>query len=110
MKVEAVSRAVRIAPSKAIPVARKLKGLPIARALALTAFSRAKAAGLIRKTLQSAVANVEHNAKLSAEAFRVDSVRVEPGPAMKRYWSRSRGMARPVRKATSHIRVILANE
>ncbi len=110
MKIQAVSRAARIAPSKAIPVARLLKGLPIDRALARVTFSRTKAAALIRKTLKSAVANVEHNAKLSPDDFRVEAVRVELGPAMKRYWSRSRGMARPVRKATSHLRVILTND
>ena len=110
MKVQALSKSVRIAPSKAIPVARLLKGLPIDRALALVTFSRTKAAALIRKTLKSAVANVEHNAKLSPEDFRVQSVQVELGPVMKRFWSRSRGMARPVHKATSHIRVILAND
>jgi large subunit ribosomal protein L22 len=110
MKVQALSKAVRISPSKAIPVARLLKGLPIERALTIMTFNRTKAAALIRKTLKSAVANVEHNAKLSAEDFRVESVRVELGPVMKRFWARSRGMVRPVKKATSHIRVILAND
>ena len=110
MKVQAISKAVRISSTKALPLARLLKGLPIVKALTITTFSHTKAAGLIRKTLKSAVANVENNAKLSADDFRVESVLVERGPVMKRFWSRSRGMARPVKKATSHIRVILANE
>ncbi len=110
MKVQAVSKAVRISPSKALPLARLLQGLSITKALTITMFSRTKASGLIRKTLKSAVANVENNAKLSADDFRVESVLVERGPVLKRFWARSRGMVRPVKKATSHIRVILANE
>lgn len=110
MKVQAWSKAARISPTKAIPLARQLKGLPIAQALALVTFSRLKAAALIRKTLKSAVANVEHNAKQSADGFRVEAVRVDLGPVMKRFWARSRGMVRPVKKATSHIRVILSND
>lgn len=109
-KVQALSRAVRISPSKVLPLARLLKGLPIAKALTVTTFSCTKAAVLIRKTLKSAVANVENNAKLSADDFWVESVLVERGPVMKRAWARSRGMMRSVKKASSHIRVILVNE
>jgi large subunit ribosomal protein L22 len=108
MKVQALSRAVRIAPTKALPLARRLQGLSIPQALTLTAFSRQKAGALIGKTLRSAVANLENNAKLSADDFRVEAVLVERGPMLKRYWARSRGMARPIKKRTSHIRVILA--
>lgn len=110
MKVQALSKGVRIAPSKALPLSRLLKGLPVAKALAMTTFGHTKAAALIRKTLKSAVANVENNAKLSADDFRVESVFIEQGPVMKRFWARSRGMVRPVKKATSHIRVVLAND
>lgn len=110
MKVQALTKGARIAPSKAIPLARTLAGLTLAQALARLTFSRTKAARLIRKTLQSAVANVENNAKLSSDAFRVEAVRVELGPLLRRMWSRSRGMGRPVKKATSRILVVLSNE
>ena len=110
MKVQALHRGARLAPSKAAPLARKLGGLPIEQALAVVSFSRLKAARIIRKTLQSAMANVENNAKMPLDAFYVEAVLVEKGPLARRYWARSRGMARPIRKATSHIRVILSNE
>ncbi len=110
MHVEASSRFVRVAPSKVRPVARLLKGLPVADALKATAFGQQKAAGLIGKVLKSAIASVEHTHKLEADAFWVDQVLVEQGPTLKRHWARSRGMARPVARRTSHIRVILANE
>ncbi len=109
MKIEVSTRFARIAPSKAIPVARRLSGLTVADALRTTAFGRQKACGLIVKLLKSAIANIEHNHKLSADAFRVEQVLVEQGPMLRRHWARSRGMARPVAKRTSHIRVILAD-
>ena len=69
MKVKAVTKYARISPYKARPLARKFKGLSVEKALDVAAFSPKKAAVLIEKTLKSAVANVEHNAKLSAETF-----------------------------------------
>ncbi|MBI2438343.1 MAG: 50S ribosomal protein L22 [Lentisphaerae bacterium] len=110
MKIMASSRFTHIAPTKALPLARLLKGLSVAEALAATAFSRQKAGFLIGKVLKSAIANAENNAKQSAEEFRVERVVVEQGPTMRRFWSRSRGMARPVIRRTSHIRVIITSD
>ena len=110
MKITSVSKYVRISPSKVFSFARLLKGVPVAKALAMTKFSNTKAAALIDKTLKSAIANAENNQKLSAEDFRVENVIIERGPRSKRYWSRSRGMPRPIYKQTSHIRVSLVND
>ncbi len=110
MKIIAESKYVRISPSKVVPFARLLKGLSVADALKLTQFSNKKAARLVGKTLKSAIANVENNAKLSADKFRVEHVLVGQGPSSKRYWSRSRGMARPILKRSSHIQVVLVND
>ncbi|NLB39139.1 MAG: 50S ribosomal protein L22, partial [Clostridiales bacterium] len=51
--------------------------------------------------------NVENNAKRSAEDFQVEQVAIECGPILRRHWARARGMARPIAKRTSHIRVVL---
>ena len=110
MKIESTTRFARISPLKVRPLARLLKGLSVADALRATRFNHSKGAALIAKTLKAAIADVENTAKLSADEFHVEQVLVEPGPVMKRYWARSRGMARPVLKRTSHIRVILAKE
>jgi len=110
MKVRAVTKYARISPSKARPLARKFRGLSVEKALDLAAFSPKKAAVLIEKTLKSAVANTENNNKLSAVDFRVENVLIEEGPGMKRYWPRARGMASPIKKRTSHIKVVLSNE
>ena len=71
MRITSVSKYVKISPSKAIPFARLLKGLPVADALKVTKFSNKKAALLVEKTLKSAIADAENNAKLSAEDFHV---------------------------------------
>jgi len=110
MKIEASNRFARIAPTKIRPLARLLSGLSVADALRATKFSRQKAAFLIGKVLKAAIANAENNAKQSADDFRVAQVIVEQGPMMRRHWSRSRGMARPIAKRTSHIKIILVNE
>ena len=110
MRITAVCKYVRISPSKAIPFARLLKGLPVADALKKTKFSNKKAAGLVEKTLKSAIANAENNANVSADDFHVENVVIERGPTVKRYWHRSRGMARPIKRRTSHIRVVLVDE
>ena len=110
MKITAVSKYMKISPSKAFSFARLLAGMPVAEALAMTKFSNTKAAALIDKTLKSAIANAENNQKLSAEDFRVESVVIERGKRTKHYWSRARGMARQIYKQTSHIRVSLVND
>lgn len=109
MKITAISRYVRLSPSKGLGFARLLKGLSVAEALKATEFSDKKASFLIGKALRSAIANAEKNAGLSADDFHVEDVIVEKGPFMKRYWHRSRGMARPILKRTSHIRVVIAD-
>ncbi len=107
MRVRAITKYAKLSPTKAMPLARKLVGLQANAALEAVAMHNSKAARLIHKTLSSAVANVEKNAKRSALDFRVDQLAIERGPTMRRFWARSRGMARPIRRRTSHIRVEL---
>ncbi len=108
MEVTAKSRYVRIAPSKARDLAREIAGKDVAEALRVTSLSRRKAALLIGKTLKSAVANAENNHNLSADALVVRAAVVDQGPTQRRYWPRSRGMASPIQKRTSHITIVLA--
>lgn len=109
MQVTAITKYVRIAPSKAMDLAKSIQGLPVAEALKVTQFSARKAAKLIGKTLKSAVANAEHNANLAAEDLKVKEAVVMPGPVFRRFWARSRGSASPVLKRTSHIRITLTD-
>ncbi len=109
MDVQAITKYVRIAPRKARDMARAIQGQSVADALRVVEFSERKAARQIEKTIRSAVANAENNAKLSADDLLVKRATVTAGPALKRYWARSRGMVSPVKKRTSHITIILTD-
>ena len=109
MEVTAVTKYSRIAPRKARGIADAIRGLPVADALKIVDFSERKSAFLIGKTMKSAIANAENNLKLSAEDLRVKEAAVEPGPSLRRGWSRARGSVSPIRKRTSHIRITLTD-
>jgi len=109
MDVTATARFVRMAPSKARDLAARLRGMPVAQALGLVDFNERKAAFLIGKTLKSAIANAENNAKLSVDSLRVKEAIVDEGPRMKRSWPRARGSASPILKRMCHIRVVLTD-
>ena len=109
MEVKAVTKYVRLSPRKARDMARAIQGLPVADAIKKVEFSERKAARQLEKTIWSAVANAENNAKLSADDLRVKEATIGEGPAMKRFWARSRGMVSRIRKRTSHITIILSD-
>jgi large subunit ribosomal protein L22 len=110
MEVRSIYRHARISAFKAREVTREIQGLPVAAALDLLAFTPKKAAFLINKTLKSAIANAENNANLKAESLVVREAVVGEGPTIKRHMARARGSASPIRKRTSHIRIILTDE
>ena len=109
MEVRAISRFVRMPASKARSLARKVSGLAVGDALRIADFTASKAGLLIRKTLRSALANAEKNAKLSVDGLRVKKAVVDEGPRLKRFWSRARGSARPILRRMCHITVVLTD-
>lgn len=110
MEIQAKTTFVRLTPSKARDMARALRGMTVADALKLVQFSERKAALYIGKTLKSAIANAENNAKLSAENLFVREAVIEQGPMMKRFWPRARGMVSPIQRKTSHIKITLTDQ
>ncbi len=110
MQVTSTTRFVRISAFKAREVTREIQGLPATDALDLLKFVPKKAAGFIRKTLASAVANAENNNNLDASKLTVQEAVVGEGPTAKRFQPRARGSAGPIRKRTSHIRIVLTDE
>ena len=80
------------------------------QATAQLVYSELKAGRLLKKTLDSAVANAENNEDLRREDLRVKEVRIDVGPTWKRGKSRSRGMRAPIKKRTSHITVVVGTE
>src|ERR1041385_3969393 len=109
MEVQAVTKYVRIAPSKANDVARIIRGMKAAAALDTLQFDPRKAARIIRKTLQSAIANAENNAQLAVEDLVVKSAEVGGGPMIKRFIAVARGSAHPILKRTAHIKIVLSD-
>ena len=110
MEVRATYRYAKISPFKAREITREIQGLPVAAALDLLAFTPRKAAVLIAKTLKSAVANAENNNNLRVDKLVVQEATVGEGPTFKRFQPKARGSAGPIRKRTSHIRIILTDE
>lgn len=109
MEVTAITRYVRMSPSKARDFARELKGLSVNDALKLVTVGERKAAIQVGKTLKSAVANASNNADLSVDALTVKEAVIEEGPAFKRFRPVARGAAHPIKKRTCHIRVVLTD-
>ena len=110
MQVRSTYRFARISAFKAREVTREIQGLPASDALNLLRFVPKKAAGLVRKTLASAVANAENNNNLNVENLVIQEAVVGEGPTAKRFQPKARGSAGPIRKRTSHIKIILTDE
>ena len=107
MEVKAITKYVRVSPFKLrLPVDR-IKGKNVSEALSILKFMPLKAAGIISKTLQSAVANAEHNNELDVDNLYVKNIIVDQGPSMKRFRPRARGRASKILKRSSHITVVV---
>lgn len=109
MEVQAVTKFARMSPKKVREVARVIQGRKAAVVLEELRFIPRKSARLIHKTLKSAVANAENNENLSSDDLIVHRALIECGPVLKRFRAGARGSAKPIKKRTSHIRIILTN-
>ena len=102
-------RFARISPQKARLVADEVRGMPVERALDTLQFSTKKAAHIVRKVLESAVANAEHNEGADIDELKVATIMVDEGPTMKRMKPRARGSADRIFKRTSHVTIRVAD-
>lgn len=108
MEAIAIGKYLRTSPRKARQVAACIRGRGAGDALNMLALTPRKAARLIEKVLKSAVANArEKGGRAELDALTVSEIQVGPGPTLKRWLPRARGRATPIRKRTSHIRIIL---
>lgn len=107
MEVKARTRFTRISPSKLRLPVDQVKGKNAEQALTILKFMPLKGAEIIHKTLQSAVANAEHNNELDVDKLIVKNIIVDQGPSMKRFRARARGRAARILKRTSHLTVIV---
>ncbi len=108
MQDEAKLKYARISAQKARLVADQIRGQHVEQALNTLAFSTKKGAALIKKVLESAIANAEHNAGADIDNLRVESIQVNEGPTMKRIMPRAKGRANRIMKRTSHITLTVA--
>ncbi|MGF1684896.1 50S ribosomal protein L22 [Photobacterium minamisatsumaniensis] len=109
MEAIAKHRFARISPQKARLVADQLRGKPVAQALEILQFSNKKAADLIKKVLESAIANAEHNEGADIDDLNVAKIFVDEGPTMKRIMPRAKGRADRILKRSSHITIVVAD-
>jgi ribosomal protein L22 len=105
--VRASARYLRTSPRKVRLVADQVRGMPIADARALLEFSPRAAARDVAKLLDSAAANAENNHDLVADEMRIEEIRVDAGPTLRRWRPRARGRATKIDKRTSHLSVAL---
>lgn len=110
MEVAAKLRGVRLSAQKARLVADQVRGKPVEEALDILAFSQKKGAELIKKVLESAIANAEHNEGADVDELRVSTVFVDEGTTMKRIKPRAKGRADRIFKRSCHITVKVADE
>jgi large subunit ribosomal protein L22 len=109
MEVAAKHRGARLSAQKARLVADQIRGKGVEEALDVLTFSTKKAATLIKKVLESAIANAEHNDGLDVDDLVVSTVFVDEGPTMKRIKPRAKGRADRIFKRTCHITVKVAD-
>ena len=109
MEVKAIHRGARISAQKTRLVADQSRGLPIERALNVLAFSPKKAAGIVKKVVESAIANAEHNEGADIDELKVKSIFVDKATSLKRFTARAKGRGNRIEKQTCHITVTLGN-
>lgn len=107
MEARAIARYIRISPRKARLVANMIKNKDVYEALNILKFTPKKAARIIKKVLNSALANADHNHNMDVDNLYVKNVLVDQGPVLKRIKPRAQGRAYGIKHRYSHITVIL---
>jgi large subunit ribosomal protein L22 len=109
-KAKAITKFVRISPRKARLAAGLIRGLPVSQAQSQLVFSSLKGGRLLKKTLDSAIANAEIQLDVRPEDLIVSEVRIDEGPVFKRAKPKNRGGRHPIMKRTSHFTVVVSAE
>jgi len=112
MESKAILRYARVSAQKARLVADLIRGMDVPDAIETLTFTRRKTAPMVRKLIESAVANAEQAADRSGDSLDIDgmfvkTIMVDQGPSLRRFRPRAQGRATPILKKTSHITVVL---
>jgi large subunit ribosomal protein L22 len=103
METRAILRGVRLSAQKGRLVADMIRGKRVDKAIDILAFSPKRGAALMKKLLESAIANAEHNDGADIDALKVKTVHVERGTYLRRFQARAKGRGARVQKYTCHI-------
>ena len=109
METKAIVRGVRLSADKGRLVADMIRGRSVAQALNILQFTQKKAAGIIKKAVDSAVANAEHNDGADIDELTITSIHVEQGATLKRFSARAKGRGNRISTPTCHIYVTVGN-
>lgn len=110
MEAVAKLRFARLSAQKGRLVADQIRGLPVEQALNTLLFSKKKGAEMMKKVLDSAIANAENNEGADIDELKVKTVCVDEGPTMKRMRARAKGRGTRILKRTSHITITVADD
>lgn len=109
MKTVARCRYVRSSAQKLRLIVNMIKNKQISKALDILSYTNKKAAFLVKKTLESAIANAEHNDGLNIDNLKVIRITVDNGPSIKRIMPRAKGKSDRIVKRTSHLTIVLSD-
>jgi len=109
METKATLRGAHLSAQKGRLVADLVRGKPVEQALNILAFSPKKAARIVKKVLESAIANAEHNDGADIDELKVTTIHVEKGTSLKRFQARAKGRGCKIEKQTCHIFVKVGN-
>ena len=105
METRAIVRGVRLSVDKGRLVADMIRGKKVDHALNILTFTQKKAAGIIKKALESAIANAEHNNGADIDELKVKTIYVEQGTTLKRFTAHAKGRGNRISKPTCHVYV-----
>ena len=109
METKAIVRGVRLSVDKGRLVADLIRGKKVDQALDILNFTQKKAAGIVKKALESAIANAEHNDGADIDELKVKTIYVEQGTTLKRSAARAKGRGARLSKPTCHVYVTVGN-
>ena len=109
METKSIVRGVRLSVDKGRLVADLVRGKKVDQALDILNFTQKKAAGIVKKALESAIANAEHNDGADIDELKITSIYVEQGTTLKRFSARAKGRGNRISKPTCHIYVTVGN-
>ena len=110
METKAIVRGVRLSVDKGRLVADMVRGKKVDLALNILSFTPKKAAGIVKKAVESAVANAEHNDGADIDELKVHTIHVEQGTSLKRFTARAKGRGNRIIKQTCHIYITVADQ